>query len=189
MLELAVPSKKQEKIPIGADLAKVEKGIPSGDPRKSIGREIMNDLPDLIKLNPDMHPRTVIAEAFKKRNTDVQEDTFKYKRRQEASFIFKDETAPAEGYEKWVGKKRAEPKPEWKWTNPLESFAFGAGTAGLGAALGTWGKKALAGGATGAIARFAAKTRSICISWWNSWWTSWSTRGCRTCSYHGVRWL
>ena len=80
--------------------------------------------------------------------------------RQEASFIFKDETAPAEGYEEWVGEKKAEPKPEWKWTNPLESFAFGAGSAGIGAALGTWGKKALAGGATGAIAGFLLEKTS-----------------------------
>jgi hypothetical protein len=161
---VAVPSKKQEKIPIGADLAKVEKGIPSGDPRRGIGREIMADLPDLIKLNPDMHPRTVIAEAYKKRTGDVQEETFKYKRRQDASFIFKDDVAPAAGYEEWVGKKRAEPKPEWSWTNPIESFAFGAGTAGLGAALGTWGKKALAGGATNALARFAAKRGATALA-------------------------
>jgi len=139
----AVPEKKLAKLPYASDLSKIEAAIPEGDPRKTIGSEVMSEITAGIpRLGPDVHPATYISNVLRKKFGDRTEDIYKYIQKEESSLpFFKTPVAPAPGYEEWKKGFLEQTAP------PEGSLAAGfAKGAGVGAAMELAGRAVFARG-------------------------------------------
>jgi hypothetical protein len=158
----ALPEKQAAKIGYGSTLDKIEKGIPSDDPRKNLASSIMQVAPQLITSHPDMHPAEVLSRAYLGKLGELNQDDSLYKFiREKNSSLIGGSVAEAPGYKEW---KESQKKPDWEMTSPVESFLWGAGGSILGAVAGSFlgpgGTVAgrTVGGQTGAwLGRLAAK--------------------------------
>ena len=167
MQRTAVPEKKLEKLGYGANLSKTMAAIPSDDPRRGIGADVMKEFPKVLDAYPGRDPRELLASMYQRRLGEAAEPTYK-KIAQDRSTIMNSarvafgmspsETyAPIAGYDEWKSATDAARPKEWKWTNPLESMALGAGLPVAGLGLRKIAESAVAKGVGGGLARWGAK--------------------------------
>jgi hypothetical protein len=129
----ALPEKAGAKIPVGASLDKIEKAMPADDPRKGLASKIYYDSANIIAANPGMHPAEALSKEYWSRTSALNADDklYHYIREKKSNLLGSSDVAIAPGYEKWA----ADPKQnenKWSFTNPGESFAWGAGASVLG---------------------------------------------------------
>lgn len=165
----AIPDKDAGKIPLGSNLDKIEKAIPEGDPRKGLGQTVASQAALAIQANPDKHPAEVVSKLYLSKLDELNKNDalYKYIREQGSSFFGKT-PAKAPGYDEWKARQDAA-KPDWEMTNPLLSFAIGAGMSLAGAGIGSLlapGPGTVAGGLAGraagtAIGGYLARTLAV----------------------------
>lgn len=128
----SVPMKKQEKLPVGSNLAKTEAMIPDSDPRKSLASKLMPQVQKDITNNPDKHPFEVIANSYNKASLEKRPEIFASIFDQESSLFGSSDMPHPPGYDEWKTARMAEHVKD-------NEFNLGK-SAAIGAAFGAGGK-------------------------------------------------
>jgi hypothetical protein len=161
----AVPEKKQEKLGYGADLAKVTAAIPSDDPRRDIGRKVMEDFPSVLEAYPGRDPKEILGKMYERHLQGVAEPTYKAIAKDRSTIsnsirgIFGgapiESYAKMPGYDEWHSNEVASREPSEIFT-PGKSAAWGVGTGLAGLGLKSLATKGIGGGLVRAGAKFLA---------------------------------
>lgn len=165
-----LPEKKAAKIPVGSNIAKIEKGISSDDPRKTLGSEVLGTFQqDLPRLPGNVRPTEYLTKLYSTKLAERTPAIYSAIQKSDSALPFmKSQIAAMPGYESWR-KSTKRNGVNWEFTDPLESAAWGAGGAAAMRVAGKTGANMLAKGSTSMIAKFLTAAGGSMAKTSNPW--------------------